>query len=113
MDNESNPNDEIVIKGTDPSDGSPITQSNEDELVLCVYNCGQSRLLAPKVCFDDGQTLLVGWVGLGAYIIIFHSFYAVGPIVLQCSHKLYQLENIVKIYEALSTDERVHVPCTS
>lgn len=84
--------------------------TDDEEDVFFVNNKGQRRRLPPKVRFDDEKPNLVGLVDPRSSKLICHNCNEVGHISPQYTLKLYQLDDVVRNYVALSPDDRARAP---
>lgn len=89
----------------------PTQQVNEQqELFYSASWAGPSHGLPTRLHFDDGKTFRAKWIDNNNKKIICHLWFEKNYIAPQCQWKFLQLEQVVRIFEVLTSDGRATVP---
>ena len=83
------------------------------EDALYANTVGPRRRSPPRINFENPHTPRVGWIDTGRSAVICHTCYEAGHIQPQCPLKLYQIDRVVRNYEALDDQARATVPSKS
>lgn len=99
-DDVSTPHDDNDIANSmDSNNGRQLYTDNEEDFhVFYVINQRQRPQLPLKVLFDDAKTTRLGLFHPRSAKLSCHTFYTVVHIALQCTLKLYHLQNVFKRY---------------
>ena len=89
------------------------SQTGDQEDVLYANTVGPRRRSPPRINFEGPRTPRVGWIDAGGSNVICHTCYEAGHIAPQYPLKLYQIDRVVRNFEALDDQTRATVPTKS